>query len=122
MKEYDVVIVGTGSGATLIEWALGHDMSVALVDKGPVGGTCLNLGCIPTKMMIFPADRIMEIREAEKFGIKADIKSVDFLRIMNRMREYVAKSHDHIRKSLKKMKGVDFYFGRPILQGTISLR
>ncbi len=44
MKEYDVVIVGSGAGANLIEDALSHNKSVALVDKGPSGGTCLNVG------------------------------------------------------------------------------
>jgi mycothione reductase len=44
MKEYDVVIVGSGAGANLIEDALSHEKTVALVDKGPVGGTCLNHG------------------------------------------------------------------------------
>jgi mycothione reductase len=44
MKEYDVVIVGSGAGANLLEDALSHEKTVALVDKGPVGGTCLNLG------------------------------------------------------------------------------
>ncbi len=44
MKEYDVVIVGSGAGANLLEDALSHNKKVALVDKGPVGGTCLNLG------------------------------------------------------------------------------
>jgi len=44
MKEYDVVIIGSGAGASLIEDALSHSRSVALVDKGPAGGTCLNTG------------------------------------------------------------------------------
>ncbi len=44
MKEYDVVIVGSGAGANLLEDALSHEKTVALVDKGPVGGTCLNHG------------------------------------------------------------------------------
>ncbi len=44
MKEYNVVIVGSGAGANLIEDALSHEKTVALVDKGPVGGTCLNHG------------------------------------------------------------------------------
>jgi dihydrolipoamide dehydrogenase len=44
MKEYDVIIVGSGSGANLIEDAVTHDKKVALVDKGPAGGTCLNVG------------------------------------------------------------------------------
>lgn len=44
MKEYNIVIVGSGAGANLIEDALSHEKTVALVDKGPVGGTCLNHG------------------------------------------------------------------------------
>lgn len=44
MKEYDFVILGSGAGANLIEDVLSHNKSLALVDKGPLGGTCLNLG------------------------------------------------------------------------------
>ncbi len=44
MKEYDVIIIGSGAGANLLEDALSLKKSVALVDKGPLGGTCLNLG------------------------------------------------------------------------------
>ncbi len=44
MKEYDLIIVGSGSGANMIEDALEHHKTLALVDKGPVGGTCLNIG------------------------------------------------------------------------------
>ncbi|HYA88431.1 MAG TPA: dihydrolipoyl dehydrogenase [Nitrospirota bacterium] len=111
MKEYDVIIIGSGSGANLIEDALSHNKTVALADKGPVGGTCLNVGCIPTKMIVYPADRIMEIREAGKLGITADIKGVDFTAIMERMRKTVQKSHDHIREALEKSDDIDFYFG-----------
>ena len=44
MKEYDVIIVGSGAGANLLEDALSRHKTVALVDKGPAGGTCLNVG------------------------------------------------------------------------------
>ncbi len=44
MKEYDVVIIGSGAGANLLEDALSHQKSTALIDRGPLGGTCLNLG------------------------------------------------------------------------------
>ena len=44
MKEYDVIIIGSGAGSNLIENALSHDKTVAFVDKGPLGGTCLNAG------------------------------------------------------------------------------
>lgn len=44
MKTYDIVVIGSGSGALILENALAQEMSVALVDKGPAGGTCLNTG------------------------------------------------------------------------------
>jgi mycothione reductase len=121
MKEYDVVIVGSGSGANLIEDALSHNKTVALADKGPVGGTCLNVGCIPTKMIVYPADRIMEIRESRKLGIAADIKAIDFAAIMDRMRKTVQKSHDHIQEALENSEDIDFYFGEAHFSGDYTL-
>ena len=44
MKKYDVIVIGSGAGAQIVEDALLHELSVALVDKGPAGGTCLNTG------------------------------------------------------------------------------
>ena len=111
MKKYDVIIIGSGSGTNLIEDALSHNKTVAIIYKGPVGGTCLNVGCIPTKMIVYPADRIMEIREAKKLGITAEIKEIDFAAIMERMRTTVQKSHDHIEVALEKAEDFDFYFG-----------
>ncbi len=121
MKEYDVIIIGSGAGANLVNDALEHNKTVALVDKGPVGGTCLNVGCIPTKLIVYPADRIMEIREAKKFGITAEIKEIDFKAIMDRMRSNVKKSHDHIQEALEKAKDFDFYFGEARFTGDYTL-
>ncbi len=44
MKEYDVIVIGSGAGSLILENALAHNLSTALVDKGPLGGTCLNVG------------------------------------------------------------------------------
>jgi dihydrolipoamide dehydrogenase len=121
MKEYDVIVIGSGAGASLVNDALEHNKTVAMVDKGPVGGTCLNVGCIPTKLIVYPADRIMEIREAKKFGITAEIKSIDFKAIMERMRNNVKKSHDHIQDALSTAKDFDFYLGEAHFTGDYTL-
>ncbi|MHB9034284.1 MAG: hypothetical protein ACYC6L_14700 [Anaerolineae bacterium] len=44
VKEYDVIVIGSGSGANILEDAIRHGMKAALVDKGPLGGTCANVG------------------------------------------------------------------------------
>ena len=87
MKKYDVVVIGSGSGAIITDEAVSHGLKVALVDKGPlIGGTCLNWGCIPSKMLIYTADRIVEIEESRKLGVEAEITNIDFPAIMERMR------------------------------------
>jgi len=109
MKEYDVIVIGSGAGSSIVDQSLAHNMKVALVEKGPLGGTCLNVGCIPSKMLIFPADRIVEIQEASKLGIKAEIKEVDFHWVMERTREYVKGSRNHIQKGISSAPGLDYY-------------
>jgi dihydrolipoamide dehydrogenase len=110
-KTYDAVIIGSGAGMTAMEEALAGGASVALVDKGPLGGTCLNLGCFPSKLLIYPADRIVEIQNSGKLGIEAEIKSVDFKAIMTRMQNAILQERQDIRKSLKKLHNFDYYEG-----------
>ncbi|MDH5385228.1 MAG: FAD-dependent oxidoreductase, partial [Candidatus Aminicenantes bacterium] len=109
MKDYDVIVIGSGAGSSIVDQSLAHNMKVALVDKGPLGGTCLNVGCIPSKMLIFPADRIVEIQEASKLGIKAEIKEIDFHWVMERTREYVEGSRRQIQKGVSSVPGLDYY-------------
>ncbi len=111
MKEYDVIVVGSGAGLSVVENALSHGLSVALVDKGPLGGTCLNLGCIPSKMLIYPSDRVVEIAEAGKLGITAEVKDVDFGAVMRRMRNTVQRGERHVREGIRFAEGLDFYEG-----------
>jgi len=112
MKKYDVIVIGSGSGAIISDEAASHGLKVALVDKGPlIGGTCLNWGCIPSKMLIYPADRIVEIQEAKKLGIEAEVKSIDFSALMERVRKSRTGSQKHIRKGISQSENLDFYEG-----------
>jgi dihydrolipoamide dehydrogenase len=112
MKKYDAIVIGSGSGGEIVKAALNNGNSVAWIDKGPLGGTCLNVGCIPSKMLIYPADRIMEIKESEKLGIKAEIKNVDFKKIMEHMRKPIRESHEHMNENLSQpMKNFRYYKG-----------
>ena len=112
MKKYDVIVIGSGCGALISDEASSHGLRAALVDKGPlIGGTCLNWGCIPSKMLIYPADRIVEIQEDKKMGIEAEIKNVDFYSIMERMRKSRQESQRHIREGVKQTENMDFFEG-----------
>jgi len=110
-KKYDIVVIGSGSGAEILQYAVNQGFNVALIDKGPAGGTCLNVGCIPTKMMTSVADRIQEIRESDKFGVSSEIKNIDFEKIMKDTKNAVQPSHKQIRESLRASQGFDFYEG-----------
>ena len=109
VKTYDVVVIGSGSGGAIVDNALYQGLNVGWIDKGPLGGTCLNVGCIPSKILIFPADRVMEIREAQKLGVEAEIVSIDFQAIMARMRRIVSHSRGQIRRGLDLSPNLDFY-------------
>jgi mycothione reductase len=117
LKKYDFIVIGSGCGMNIVDEALGHGFSVALVDKGPLGGTCLNLGCIPSKILIFVADRITEIQEAKKLGIKARVSKVDFPSILKRMRKPVAQTQQHMRRGISRAKKLDFYEGEGHFSG-----
>jgi dihydrolipoamide dehydrogenase len=109
MKRFDVLVIGSGSGMHIVENALASGMNVALVENGPLGGTCLNRGCIPSKIIIYPADIINLIRNAEKLGIKARIEHIDFGQIMKRMRYLVERDRSQMQRSVEQTKDLAFY-------------
>jgi dihydrolipoamide dehydrogenase len=109
MKTYDVIVIGSGSGMTVVEGALNQGLKVALVDHGPLGGTCLNIGCIPSKLLIYPADRVVEIQEAQKLGITTTITDIDFPEIMNRMRQSITESQQHMRHGIGHAPSLDYF-------------
>ena len=111
MKEYDVMVIGSGSGMLIGSEALTAGLKVAVVDRSPAGGTCMNLGCIPSKMLIYPADRIADIEEAKKLGIDAAVRDIDFGSIMDRMRKGRQESRDHVNRGIREAENLDFYEG-----------
>jgi len=78
VSEFDVVILGGGSGgyATAIR-AAQLNLSVALIEKDKLGGTCLHRGCIPTKALLHAGEIADQTRESEQFGIRAEFVGVD---------------------------------------------
>jgi dihydrolipoamide dehydrogenase len=109
MKWYDVVVIGAGdAGLGIVFKALSEGLKVALVDKGTVGGTCINTGCVPSKTLIAAADRFMESRGNSKLGIRSQKSEVDFSAVMKRMKSVVADGRNAVQKALKGSKGLDF--------------
>ncbi len=86
MPHHDLVIVGTGSGNTIVTPEL-EGLDIAIIESGRFGGTCLNVGCIPTKMFVLPADRVVEARESAALGVTFGEPTVDWPAIRDRIFE-----------------------------------
>jgi dihydrolipoamide dehydrogenase len=108
VKTYDIIVIGAGDAGLGIAFkALSEGMKVALVDKGTVGGTCVNNGCVPSKTLITTADRFMEALENTKLGIRSKKIEVDYRAVMKRMKSVVAGGRTAIQKALKESSGLD---------------
>ena len=119
---YDLIIIGSGAGLTIANiFAKQHGWKVALVEKGPLGGTCLNRGCIPSKIMIHPADLVQEIERAEEFGITATIENIDFKKIVERATEYTDHSAKAIERGVDKNSTIDLYKAEAYFTGDKSV-
>ncbi len=84
MPHHDLVIIGSGSGNSLLTPEL-EGLDVAIVEKGTFGGTCLNVGCIPTKMFVLPADRVVDAEDAHRLGVAFEPPVVDWPAIRDRV-------------------------------------
>ena len=77
-KVYDVVILGAGSGGYAAALRAAElNLSVAMVEKDKVGGTCLHRGCIPTKALLHAAEIADHTRESEQFGVRTSLEGID---------------------------------------------
>ncbi len=84
MTNYDLVIIGTGSGNSILDKRFA-DWRVAIVEKGIFGGTCLNAGCIPTKMFVHPADLASMPGAGARLGVDATLDGVRWPEIRDRI-------------------------------------
>ena len=73
MKQYDIIVVGTGGATIVADAALKKGFKVAIIEKGKFGGTCLTRGCIPTKVMVTAANAIQETKEFKKLALTLDL-------------------------------------------------
>jgi mycothione reductase len=124
MKSYDLIAIGTGSAMNVVEAMLQSepDNKAAVIDKDEPGGICLTRGCIPTKILLYPAELVRIVEHAGELGIRTDIKQVDFQGIMDRMRSILRSDIGEIRESLKGAKNIDYYHAPAEFIGPYQLK
>lgn len=110
-KQYDLIIIGTGSATNLLDVLIQQNpkIKIAIIDKDETGGICLTRGCIPSKILLYPAELARNIEEARELGVQTEIKKIDFLKIMDRMRSLIGKDVDSIREGLSSSENIDYY-------------
>ena len=85
MTEFDVIVIGGGTGNNVAAAAADAGLETALVEPGPLGGTCLNRGCNPSKMLIQAANAVDRVREAERFHVDATVNGTDHAAVVDEM-------------------------------------
>lgn len=116
MKKYDLAIVGSGAGLVVLEAALNANVKCAIVEKAKFGGTCLNKGCIPTKMLAYPADILREARHAKKTGVNFPPAEMDWDTISGRMWRQIGLNRA-IEAQLLKTENLTVYKGAGAFTG-----
>ena len=106
---YDLVIVGAGSGNMFPADAF-SGWRVAIVEADKFGGTCLNRGCIPSKMLVHTADIAQTVRHSDRFGIQAEFVKADWPFIRNRVFGRIDPIHES-GVAYRRKSGVDVYLG-----------
>ena len=93
-------MVGSGSGLDVAGVAANRGQSVAVVEKGPLGGTCLNRGCIPSKQLLYHAEVRETIDRADEFHMDVDGVDVDFAGMVREVTDTVSGNAESIRRGV----------------------
>lgn len=121
MAKYDFVVIGSGGGLMFIEGALGYNKKCAIVENSKFGGTCLTKGCIPSKMLVYPADLIREAEEGEKIGINFSKPEVDWNKVSKRVWDQI-NLNVRVEARLSKIPNLDVYKGIGEFSGPHTMR
>src|SRR5919109_1452580 len=111
MKEYDLISIGTGSAIHIVDAMLQRDpnLKVAIIDKDEPGGICLTRGCIPSKILLYPAEMVRTIERANEFGINVQLHKVDFNKVIEKMRLHINEEINMIRNGLSESHNINYY-------------
>lgn len=111
MVQYDIVIVGAGPGGYIAaEEAARLGKKVAVIEKNEIGGTCLNVGCIPSKAYLEHAHWLHTISKSQRYGIDVEVKSIDFKSLIERKDKVVSTLQNGIASTFKSLN-IDYIEG-----------
>jgi mycothione reductase len=126
MAHFDIAIIGTGSGNSILDERYAGKR-VAICEQGAFGGTCLNVGCIPTKMFVYAAEVAQSARQSAQYGVDAHVDGVRWGDIVSRVFgriDPLAMGGENYRRSSPDLQVFDSHirFGKPLPDGRYTLR
>ena len=121
MPHFDLAIIGSGSGNSLITPELAG-WQIAMIESGTFGGTCLNVGCIPTKMYVYAADIAEAIRGSSRYGIDGRVENVRWADIRDRVFNRIDAISAGGREYRAYGSGITLYEAEASFTGPKSLR
>ncbi|MFX1266883.1 MAG: dihydrolipoyl dehydrogenase [Promethearchaeota archaeon] len=110
METYDLVVIGSGAGLNVINTGLQMGLKCALIEDTKLGATCLTRGCIPSKVLVYPADVIREAQHAKKVGIDVNIENINWELISKRMWSQIDESNE-MEIGLSQVPNLKLYRG-----------
>ncbi len=121
IRTFDLIVIDSVSGLEVPADVSAAGRSVAVIEEGPFGGTCLNRGCIPSKMLIQCADVMQTVQNAAAFGIHAKVESIDWQFIVQRAFEEVDADAAMIERGNRQSENVEVFEGRGRFTGPKTL-
>ncbi len=123
-KKYDLIAIGTGSAMMVVQAYLEMKprARIAVIDKDPPGGICLTKGCVPTKLLVYPAEVLRTVEAARALGVRCDNLRLDFKAIMQRVQASVESEISRIRAALEAAPNIDYYPTAAAFSGPYRLR
>ncbi|MBA2441700.1 MAG: mercuric reductase [Rubrobacter sp.] len=119
---YDAVVIGTGQGGKPLAAALaGAGHHTAVVERGDVGGTCVNVGCTPTKTMVASARAAHLANRSPEYGVEVGPVGVDLQTVRRRKRDIVDQFRTGSERSLEATQGLDLIRGGASFSGPGTL-
>lgn len=120
---YNLVVIGAGTaGLVAAAGAAGLGAKVALIERGLMGGDCLNVGCVPSKGVISATRVARTVRHAGEFGVDVRGEAVDFARVMERMRRLRARISPADSARRFRDLGVDVFLGQGVFTGSDTIQ
>ncbi|MEF8863060.1 MAG: dihydrolipoyl dehydrogenase [Haloarculaceae archaeon] len=109
MTDFDVLVIGGGTGNNVAAAAADAELETALVEPGPLGGTCLNRGCNPSKMLIQAANAANHVRDAERFHVDATLGGVDHAAIVDEMDDLLGGIAEDMESRYRKKEHLTLF-------------